>query len=440
MDTADTATVDTPAAQRKPPLLSVSGWVLYDLANTIFSLGILSLYLPLWVVNVMGGTDANYGYTLSISMAFIFVLSPLLGALTDQSPRRMPFLMVSTLVCVGCTALLGQGGLGVTLMLFAVANIAYQAGLQFYDALLPVVSTEENRGKIGGIGVGVGYLGSVVAIVTGTLLIGEVEGLPQAEQSARYVATFQAIGVLYLLFALPCFFFVRERPRRDRSFTPRAVGAAARQVFETLRTTRRYPGLMRFLIGRVFYTDAINTVIAFLGIYVTAEVGFSDEDARIVLFVSIIFAIVGGLLWSQVIDRWGPKRTLDVVLFLWMGIFAVAAAVGFFDLPNWIIWGVAVMTGITLGGTWTADRPYMLRLTPPDRIGEFYGLYGMVGRFAAITGPLLWALIVDELGWGRPVAILSLLVGVLISYVILRGVSDERRTWEESSVENAAGS
>jgi UMF1 family MFS transporter len=72
----------------------------------------------------------------------------------------------------------------------------------------------------------------------------------------------------------------------------------------------------------------------------------------------------------------------------------------------------------------------MLRLTPPERVGEFYGLYGMVGRFAAITGPLLWGLIVNQLGWGRPAAILTLLIGVVISYVILRGVSDEPRNWE----------
>jgi UMF1 family MFS transporter len=429
MNTPD-ATAESPPAEHKPAKQAVVGWVLYDLANTIFVMGVISLYLPLWVVNVMGGQDADHGYALSISMAIIFVLSPVLGALTDQAPRRMPFLVVSTLICVGCTMLFGQGGITTTLVLFVIANIAYQAGLQFYDALLPEVSTEENRGKIGGIGVGVGYLGSVVVIIAGTLIIGDVEGLPQAEQSARYTTTFQAIGVLFLLFALPCFLFVRERGRPDRHFSLASVGAAVRQVGETVRSSRRYPGLARFLVGRVFYTDAVNTVIAFLGVYVTNEVGFTQEEVRIVLLVAIIFSVVGGLAWSQVVDRWGPKRTLDVVLYLWMFIFAVAAAVGFFNLPGEIIWVVASLAGIALGGTWTADRPYMLRLTPPDKIGEFYGLYGMVGRFAAITGPLLWALIVDELGWGRPAAIVSLLVGVIISFVILRGVSDERRDWQ----------
>jgi UMF1 family MFS transporter len=408
--------------------LAVTSWVLYDLANTIFSLGILSLYLPVWIVGVMNGTDAQYGYTASISMAIIFLASPLLGALTDQAPRRMPFLITSTLICISFTLLFGQGGIWLTLIWFGIANIAFQAGLQFYDALLPEVSTEENRGRVGGIGVGVGYFGSVVAIILGQIFIGNVENVSQAEESARYITTFQAIGIAFLIFALPCFFFVRERPR-ERQFSLASVGRAARQVGDTLRSSRRYPGLARFLIGRVFYTDAVNTVILFLGIYVTEEVGFTDSEARIVLLIAILFSIVGGLLWGQVVDRIGPKRSLDLVLFLWMGIFVTAAAVGFFNLPGQIIWVVTSLAGIALGGTWTADRPYMLRLTPPERVGEFYGLYGMVGRFAAITGPLLWGLIVNQLGWGRPVAILTLLVGVVISYVILRGVSDEPRDW-----------
>lgn len=416
-------------APGQPGLPAVTGWVLYDLANTIFSLGIISLYLPLWVKSIMGGSEAAYGDAFSISMAIIFVASPLLGALTDQAPRRLPFLVISTIVCVGFTLLFGQGGVTMTLTWFVIANVAYQAGAQFYDALLPEVSTEENRGKISGIGVGVGYLGSIVAILAGEVFIGNTTGLSTAEQSARYTTAFQAVGVLFLLFALPCFFLVRERVKADRHFSLASVGAAVRQVGDTLRSTRRYPGLVRFLLGRVFYADAINTVVIFMGIYVVEEIGFSDEAARRLLFLANGSAIVGGLLWSQVIDRLGPKRTLDLVLFLWMFIFASAAAMGFFPLPGFLFWILACLAGIALGGTWASDRPYMLRLTPPDRVGEFYGLYGMVGRFAAIMGPSIWGLIVDRLQWGRPTAILTLLAGVIVAYTILRGVSDERRNW-----------
>src|SRR6476659_4506469 len=170
MSTADAGTTVVAGAQRKISVLSIAGWVLYDLANTIFSLNIVSLYFSLWVVNVMGAGDADYGFANSISMAVIFFASPLLGALTDQAPRRMPFLVASTLLCIAFTLLLGQGSLFTSLAYFAIANIAYQAGLQFYDALLPEVSTEENRGWIGGIGVGVGYLGSYLAVGIGFLV------------------------------------------------------------------------------------------------------------------------------------------------------------------------------------------------------------------------------------------------------------------------------
>lgn len=423
----ETATIQ-PVTTR-PSRLAVGSWVLYDLANTIFSMNIVSLYFSLWVVNVMGGSDADYGLANGISMAIIFCASPLLGALTDQSPRRMPFLVVSTLTCIGFTLLLGQGSLLLSLIFFVIANISYQAGLQFYDALLPEVSTEENRGSIGGIGVGVGYLGSFIGVSVGLLLLRGADALPLAEQSMRYISVFWFTGLLFLLFALPCFFFVREQPKADRRFTLASIGAAARQVGATLRSTGRYPGLVRFLVGRVFYTDAINTVIAFMGIYVTNEVGFSTTEAQIVLMVAIAFAVAGGFIWGRWVDRIGPKRTLDIVLFLWVLVFILAAVIGYFRLPGVFFWPVPCLAGIALGGTWTADRPYMLRLTPPERIGEFYGLYGMVGRFAAITGPFTWALIVDVLELGRPFAILMLLIGIIIAYFILRPVSDERRDW-----------
>jgi UMF1 family MFS transporter len=113
-----------------------------------------------------------------------------------------------------------------------------------------------------------------------------------------------------------------------------------------------------------------------------------------------------------------------------MFIFAATALMGFLQLPRQLFWIISALAGIGLAGVWTADRPYMLRLTPPEKVGEFYGLYGMVGRFAAITGPLLWGLIVDVWDLGRPTAVLSLLVWVVIGYSILRGVSDERRTWD----------
>jgi len=410
-----------------PRILSrpVVSWALYDLANTMFSMNIVSFFLSLWVVNVMGGSDGQWAYTLTVSYAIIFVASPFLGALTDQAPRRMPFLVASTLVCVATTAMLGWGGVGTTLVLLVVANVAYQAGLQFYDALLPEVSTPSNRGRVGAMGIGLGYAGSFVGVALGGLLLSDVDLLATAEEkTVRFRWVFQMTAVLFLLAAIPCFLFVKERVRSRPPFRLGALRAAGGQVMETFRTVGRFPGLGRFLVGRAIYTDAINTVILFMGIYVVEEVGFSTQGATNVMLVAIAFAVVAGFLWGPVVDRVGPRKALNRALGIWVVVFALAAAVGILGLPGTVFWVVPVLAGVALAGTWSADRPFMLRLTPGDRVGEFYGLYGMVGRFSAITGPLAWGFMVDTLGWSRPVVILTLLAEILLAWWILRTVSD----------------
>ena len=411
-------------------------WVLYDLANTIFSMGVVSLYFSLYVRDRVGAAtaDREYGVITAISMGAIFVLSPLLGAMTDRARRRMPFLVWSTILCCACTALMGRGPYALSALLFVLANAAYQAGLQDYDALLPEVTTEDNRGRIGGIGVGVGYLGLYLAVGIGFLI------------PSNYPMLFLTIAIAFALFALPCFFFVSERgnPSPRPIFGWSMIRESTAETIQTLKSGHQYPGLLRFLLGRAFYTDAINTVISYMALYtvnIAIATGLTPEQgttqSRIVLMAAITFAVIGGFVWGVVVDKIGPKRTLNWVLGLWLFTFGLAAATGALRLPILWLYVVAILAGIALGGTWAADRPYMLRLTPPDRVGEFYGLYGMVGRFSAVSGPLLWSLTVylvsERAGhsavFGEACAIVTLWCMVLVSAIILRPVTDAPRHW-----------
>lgn len=429
---------ETASSRQRIKRRAVVGWVLYDLANTIFSMGVISLYFPLWIREAVGPerADARYGIISAISMGLIFFGSPLLGAMTDRARRRMPFLIASTLLCIAFTAMLARAGFFWTALFFVIANIAYQAGTQFYDAMLPEVSTEENRGRIGGIGVGIGYLGSYLAVGAGFWLGTENKPL-----------LFLAIAALFLVFSIPCFTFVRERGNPNpRPINFEMVRNSTNQTMETLRSSRQYPGLLRFLIGRIFYTDPINTVINIMSLYtvnVAVASGLSqtagEKRAQLILMFAITFAVIGGFVWGWMTDKLGPKRTLNHVLRCWMIIFAGAACVGLFSLPMWTMYAVAAASGFCLGGVWASDRPYMLRLTPPDRIGEFYGLYGMVGRFSAVTGPLIWAVVTGlairvfhlQPLTGQGIAILVLLLLMVLSYWILQPVSDQRSDWRE---------
>lgn len=415
--------------------------MLYDLANTIFSMGVVSLYFSLYVQKAVGAAaaDRTYGVITAISMGLILVVSPLLGAMTDRAARRMPFLVWSTVVCCAATAALARGPFALSALLFIIANASYQAGTQFYDAMLPDVADEANRGRVSGIGVGVGYLGSYIAV-----------GLGFVVPTSAYATLFTVLAACFLVFALPCFFLVRERgnPRPQPVLTWPVVRESTAETLRTLRATQQFPGLARFLIGRVFYTDAINTVIAYMSLY-TINVAMAggrtraegEGEARLILMAAISFAILGGFAWGWLVDRIGPRRTLHRVLEMWVVTFALAAAIGAWQLPIGLMYVVASLAGVALGGIWAADRPFMLRLTPPNRVGEFYGLYGMVGRFSAVTGPLLWSVItyyMVERGGAAPlagqsVAIVSLLAMVIASYVILRPVSDASRDWDHLS-------
>jgi len=428
---------------RTIPRRSVVSWVVYDLANTIFSMGVVSLFFPHFVEKAVGAqrVDRVFGTIQVISYAIIFLTSPMLGAMTDRARRRMPFLVWSTIICVTATALIGRGSFLASAVLFIVANATYQAGIQFYDSLLIEVTTEENRGRVSGIGTGIGYVGSYIAVALGLLL-----GEGHFTEPAHFWGLFGWIAASFAVLSIPCFLFVTERgnPNPRPVFSVKAIASSTSETIETFKSGRKYPGLIRFLVGRVFYTDAINTVIGYMAIYTMhiAKAGGLTEKAAagqrdIIMLSAITCAVPAGLLWGRFTDRIGPKRTLDIVLFTWMGTFALAAAVGGLALPIAALYLVGCLAGIAMAGTWSADRPYMLRLTPPHRVGEFYGLYGMVGRFSAITGPGIWALttwiFVERSGLrpeqGGAIAILLLLVMVIVSYRILRPITDERRDW-----------
>ena len=424
-----------------PRILS---WCSYDLGNTIFSINIVTFYFALWIVNELNGSDKLYGYANSISMLLIFATAPFLGALSDQAKRRMPFLMVATITCVTFTALIGYSPsflekiiqqlfnpsdskikIYIALLFFIIANYFYQAGLIFYDSLLPAVSTESNRGRVGGIGVGLGYFGSLFGIGAGLLFLD-----PGYLTKIGFTGMFKFSAFLFLIFALPCFLFVKES---NMPVSPKSIviSDAFREVRKTIEHVKKFPGLGRFLIGRLFYTDAINTLTVFMGVYVTNEFGFSTETASYFVLVGVIFSIIGGILWGYIVDIFGPKKTLNFVLCLWFIDFTIVISLALFVVPyeHIIIWSGAALAGISISGVWAADRPYMLVLSPPKHLGQFYGLYSMVGRFGTIVGPIMWGTIVDDLHWGRPAAVASLFVITIIAYLILQGVDDTPRDW-----------
>jgi UMF1 family MFS transporter len=389
--------------------LRIIAWSLYDLANTLYAINIISLYFALWAINEMGADDAMYGNVHSASMFVVFLIAPILGSLSDKLNRRMPFLILTTALCGVMTLFLGNNDVMISLMIFGVANILFQSGLIFYDALLPSIAGEGNIGKVGGIGIGIGYLGSFIGIGLGVSFLDDV----------GYEGIFRLTAILYFIFAIPCFIFVRDRNPNKIKFSFNIIREALSQTLVTISKASKIRELRAFLIARLFYVDAINTLSLFTGIYVTNDIGLTQYEVQWALLMAIGASMVSALFWGYMVDRFGPRMILKICLTMWVAVFILIYSIPVFDLPIVYFWVAINLGGIAMGGTWSADRPYLIILAPKELLGGFFGIYSMIGRFASVVGPFMWGLTSHTLGLGRPVSVLVLLSFIVFAFFLI---------------------
>ncbi|PDH62481.1 MAG: hypothetical protein CND04_01210 [Candidatus Actinomarinales bacterium MED-G02] len=396
---------------------SLYSWLFFDLANTVYAFVIPGLYFSVWLVTEQGWTDQALGFATSGAMVVVAILGPWVGARSDGSQGKKPMLLITTLICIIATFLLGTFDVSISVLLFIVSLIGFNLGSVVYDALLISVSSTENRGRISGLGVAFGYVGSLLGFGVATIL---------QNYGYSYVEIFRSVAIMFLIFSLPAFIFIKEKKVSDQKSIIKITESIS-LVIKSWKHSTQYPGLTRFLVGRFFYADAINTLISgLLAVYLVEEVGLTPTDSQNLLGLAIIISIIGGYLFGKAADKYGPRKLTLISLICWMISLSLAIIATEFD-QLWLIYVTGVLGGFNIGGIFAVDRVFMTRLSPEKHLGEFYGLYSTVGRFATILGPLLWGFVVNTLGLGRNAAMGVLIVLLAISFFIIQGVSDKQR-------------
>ncbi len=425
----------------------VVGWSFYDFANTIYSMNIVSLYLKRYIVEDLGKDDRYFDIPFSLSMLVAAIFLPALGAMSDHSTKKKIFLLLFTLTCciaVGLMSLVPPQAVFLLVVLFIIANFAYEAGQPFYNALLYSVADGSRARFVSGVGVALGYVGSIVGMlivlpfVTGSVFSIDIPFLGGGGKLASFVPT----ALLFAVFSLPLFWWVRE----EKVAKTKSVGLkeSYREVWEGVTATKKYPGVLRFLIADYFFEDSATTVIINIGLYCSLVIGFSDADITRFLIISTISAVIGSFLIGKIAERWSLKKILNFIIFGWI-ISLITFVVTSHEI---VIWVLGSVIGILLGGLWTTTRPLLAELVPRSQLGRFFGLFSLSGRAAAMIGPLVWTTVVymfhadrllgrvtiDAIGLESAdyvklpyqAAVLSLSLVMIIGLYIFRKVPDTR--------------
>ena len=372
----------------------IVGWSLYDFANTIYSMNITSMYLKRYIVDDLGKDDRYFDIPFSLSMLLAALLLPALGAMSDHSAKKKIFLFLFTLTCciaVGGMTFVPPGFIFVTIILFIAANFSYEAGMPFYNSLLYSVASGRRARLVSGIGVGVGYVGAILGIilvqpfVSGSVLNFDV---PFIEGGGK-VASFLPTALLFALFAVPLFLWVKEAPVKT---TVQRVSwrKAYRDVWDGIRQTKKYPGVLRFLVADFFFEDAVATVIVNISLYLSVVVGLQEGQISTFLIITPIAAVIGSFFIGKLAQVWSLKRLVTIIVYGW-----VISLILFVFVENMmVIWVLGSVVGVLMGGLWTTTRPMLAELVPREELGRFFGLFSLSGRAAAFMAPLVWTTVI----------------------------------------------
>jgi UMF1 family MFS transporter len=416
------------AFERRP----VFSWCLFDWANSPFPAIVLTFVIPAYFANYVAvdaaAATSQWAFMTGAAALVIAFSSPVLGSIADQGRRRKPWLAAFTTILAIGSALLwfvrpDNADTFLLLWLVGVSLVAFEIGMVFYNALLPTLVPASHIGRVSGWAWGLGYYGGLGGLVLVLFVFALPENPPfglDAGQTAReHLRIAGPLVALWLvLFCLPLFIWTPDPPGRGLP-----VKAAVREglvvLARTLRALPQHGQLARFLVARMIFTDGINTLFAFGGIYAAGTFGMSVT--QVIMFGLALNATAGtGAFVFGWIDDWiGAKPTILIGL---VAIIAIGVPLLLVETQLWF-WILGAALGVFFGPVQSASRSMMARMTPVGMESEMFGLFALSGKATAFIGPWLVGLIALSYGSQR-LALASVLPFLVVGGLLMLTVRE----------------
>ncbi len=406
-------------------------WAFYDFANSPLGVAIGGLYLGQWLVLDNHLDDIWYGLVFALATFILLLTAPFWGAWSDKVGKRMPFISQITIILVLLGFLLSvivnlplSSKVLLVLTLFFFLQYGYQLSLVFYDALLQKISTSKTIGTVSGIGDAVSNSGwIIIPIVLLPFATGKIVLFGEPGRSQVFLPAF----ILFALLVIPTLFFFKEPKTKIKTGK-----TDLKTIYQTTLTgmknlIRKDKNVTLFLIAFMFASDAILTAVLYFAIFLDQAYKITDTQKTIVLVLAFTAAAGGDYFVGKLADKYGIKRVLIISCSIVMVTFSLMALLLSVDL----LYLLAVLTGIGLGGFYITTRALMVKISPVQSLGEYFGFYATFQKFASIIGPLIWGgvtLFLKDYGPVRyRIAVLAMVFLMLIGTLLLTRVKEARQ-------------
>lgn len=406
----------------------INSWAMYDWGKSAFETTIMAAVLPVYYSSVAAANlPANqatvyWGYTTSIALFIIAILSPVLGAIADYKGSKKRYLTYFALVGITATAFMYFINTGDWLLasgLFIVGNVGLAGGNVFYDSLLPHIAKDDDIDQISTKGYALGYLGGGILLA---INLGLIMFTPEELTGLMTRISLASVALWWLVFSIPLWKNVPEPPRRIRPEEEKGanpVTAGFKRLVETFREITKYKELFKFLIAFWLYNDGIGTIIKMATIY-GAEIGIGQTSLigtlLMVQFVGIPFSFLFGWLAKKI----GTK----VSIYISLAVYTLISIGGYFMSSPLHFWILGFSVALVQGGSQALSRSLFGRMVPKVQSAEFFGFFSVSAKMAGIVGPLVFALVSQSMGNSR-LAIVSLIFFFVTGGLLLTQVDEQ---------------
>lgn len=409
----------------------IFSWALYDWANSVFYTTVMAGFFPVFFKQYWSG-DSNavesterLGWVLAVSGFLLAVLSPTLGVLSDKKRGKKKLLFLTMLVGVACTVRLffvPQGDWASAAMLYGTALFMASASAVFYDSLLTSVCAEEEYEYVSSLGYSFGYLGGGVLFTLNVIMVlkPELFGLLDKAEAIKY--SFVLVGIWWFLFTLPLMKYVKEP---ESKVSDKHLWALTKETVRELRhlfiEIFHHKNLFYFIVGYWFYIDGVFTVMS-MAVDFGLALGFDSADLMKALLITQFVGFPSAFCFG-ILSRKMSSRNL---ILIGLGIYVFTIIGASMMTEAWHFYALAGVIGLSQGGVQALSRALFAHLIPPEKSGEYFGFFNMLGKFASVLGPLLVALAARFTGDSRQ-TILSLLILIALGAFFLNKVRYVRK-------------